>query len=389
MLKDASATAIYGNRGSNGVVIITTKRGKRGDARISYDGYYGVQEAPVRLKMMNLRDYARFRNDWAAETAGEIPDPFFADPSLLGNGTDWQSEIFRTAPIMSHQITLSGGDKTRFLVSPGYFKQEGTIIGSTFERYSLRMNVDTEVRSWLNMGASLSLSKTDEQLGLFDRGGVISTALKARPDVPARNFDGSYAGVEGEGAFVNPLAQALDKKNYLKRGNLLGNLYGDVKIMNGLSFRTEFGGNVELKRIIRRFIIFSRTGASERRSSHRSLCRHRRAYRVGGYDDHAVRAAVAAPITVADASFSTSFNVVGVYSRQRAVVFAGAARAKAHFVYIVAGGTPSITPKRFCIAVYRRRTDRMDTLPPELSGHLRCRDARHAADQRLSRCRSR
>ena len=246
VLKDASATAIYGNRGSNGVVIITTKRGKRGDARISYDGYYGVQEAPVRLKMMNLRDYAQFRNDWAAETAGEIPDPFFADPSLLGNGTDWQSEIFRTAAITSHQLTLSGGDKTRFLVSPGYFKQNGTIVGSNFERYSLRLNVDTEVRNWLTMGTSLSISKTDERLGLFDRGGVISTALKARPDVPARNFDGTYAGTEGEGAFVNPLAQALDKENYLKRANLLGNLYGDIKIMNGLSFRTEFGGNVEL-----------------------------------------------------------------------------------------------------------------------------------------------
>jgi TonB-dependent starch-binding outer membrane protein SusC len=246
VLKDASATAIYGNRGSNGVVIITTKRGKKGEAKVTYDGYYGVQEAPVLMEMMNLREYASFRNDWAAETAGETPDPLFADPSLLGDGTDWQDEIYRVAPIMNHQLTLSGGEKTRFLITGGYFKQDGIIIGSNFDRYSLRINLDSDIKPWLTIGNSFAVSKTDERLGVFDRGGIIGTALKARPDVPARNRDGSYAGIDGEGAFVNPLAQALDKKNYLKRANLLGNLYADLKIFKGLTFRTEFGGNAEL-----------------------------------------------------------------------------------------------------------------------------------------------
>ena len=246
ILKDASATAIYGNRGSNGVVIITTKRGRKGEMNLNYEGYVGVQELPKQLDMMNLRDYARFRNDWAAETDGEIPDPMFADPSILGEGTNWQDEIFRAAPIMNHQITLSGGEKTRFMITAGYFKQDGIIVGSTMDRWSTRINVDADVKPWLSVGNSLSLSKTDERLGLFDRGGVISTALRARPDVPARNLDGSYAGVEGEGAFVNPLAQALDRKNYLKRGNVMGNLYASAKIIKGLTFRTEFGGNAEL-----------------------------------------------------------------------------------------------------------------------------------------------
>lgn len=246
VLKDASATAIYGNRGSNGVVIITTKRGKKGEARVTYDGYYGVQEAPVTMEMMNLREYASFRNDWAAETAGETPDPLFADPSLLGEGTNWQDEIYRVAPIMNHQLTLSGGDKTRFLITGGYFKQDGIIIGSDFDRYSLRMNLDSDIKPWLTIGNSFAVSKTDERLGVFDRGGIIGTALKARPDVPARNRDGSYAGIDGEGAFVNPIAQALDKENYLKRANLMGNLYADLKILDGLAFRTEFGGNAEL-----------------------------------------------------------------------------------------------------------------------------------------------
>lgn len=247
VFKDASATAIYGNRGSNGVVIITTKRGKRGDARVNYDGYYGIQENPVSMEMMNLREYAQFRNDWAAETAGEIPDPMFADPSLLGEGTNWQEEVFRVAPMMNHQLTLSGGsEKTRYVISGGYFQQDGTIIGSSFERYSFRVNLDSDIKKWLTVGNSLAVTKTDERLGQFDRGGIIQTALKARPDVPARNFDGSYAGVEGEGAFVNPLAQALDRENYLKRGNVIGNLYADFKFVKGLTLRSEIGGNAEL-----------------------------------------------------------------------------------------------------------------------------------------------
>ncbi|MBT1700688.1 TonB-dependent receptor [Fulvivirgaceae bacterium PWU4] len=246
ILKDASATAIYGNRGSNGVVIITTKRGKKGEAKVAYDGYYGVQQAPVKMEMMNLREYAEFRNDWAAETAGETPDPMFADPSVLGEGTDWQKEIFRTAPVMNHQLTLSGGDKTRYVITGGYFKQDGMILGSNFDRYSLRVNLDTDVKKWLTVGNSLAVSKTDERLGVFDRGGIIGTALKARPDVPARNFDGSYAGVSSEGAFVNPLAQALDKKNYLKRATVIGNVYADLKFLPSLTLRSEFGGNAEL-----------------------------------------------------------------------------------------------------------------------------------------------
>jgi TonB-linked SusC/RagA family outer membrane protein len=246
VLKDAAATAIYGNRGTNGVVMITTKRGKKGESKLNYEGYYGVQEVPKMLDVMNLREYAEFRNDWAAETAGETPDPLFADPSLLGEGTNWQKEIFQTAPIMNHQLSFSGGDKTRYYISGGYFKQDGIIIGSSFDRYSLRVNMDTEVKSWLRVGNSLLISKTDERLGAFDRYGVISTAVKARPDVPARNFDGSYAGVSGEGAFVNPIAQALDKENYLKRAGLNGSLYVDATIVRGLTFRTEFGGNGEL-----------------------------------------------------------------------------------------------------------------------------------------------
>lgn len=247
VLKDASATAIYGNRGSNGVVLITTKRGKAGATKITYDGYYGLQKVYNYLDMMNLQEYAQFRNDWAAETAGAIPQPEFADPSLLGEGTNWQDEIFRTAAMQSHQLTFTGGtDNLRYALSGNYFDQDGVAVGSDFKRYSMRLNMDADVAKWLRIGESLQLSHTDERLGQFDRGGIINTALKARPDVPARNFDGSYSGGEGEGSVVSPLAQALDLENYLKRVQILGNLYADVKILPSLSFRTEFGGNFDL-----------------------------------------------------------------------------------------------------------------------------------------------
>jgi TonB-linked SusC/RagA family outer membrane protein len=247
VLKDASATAIYGNRGSNGVVIITTKRGKAGQSSVSYEGYYGVQEISKKLDMMNLREYAQFRNDFAAETAGQTPDPLFADPSVLGEGTDWQDAIFRSAPMQNHQLTFSGGtDKLRYAMSGNYFDQDGVAIGSEFKRYSLRLNLDADVTKWLKVGNSLSISRTDERLGQYDRGGIINTALKSTPDIPERNFDGSFSGGKGQGARVSPLAQALDLENYLKRTQILGNLYANIQLLPSLSFRTEFGGNADM-----------------------------------------------------------------------------------------------------------------------------------------------
>ncbi len=248
VLKDASATAIYGNRGSNGVVIITTKRGKAGEAKISYEGYYGLQELPRRLDVMNLREFAAYQNSIQSETQGAVLKPEFADPSLLGEGTDWQDEIFRVAPMNSHQLTVTGGsEKNRYALTGGYFNQKGIVLGSGFDRYSFRLNLDSEIRKWIKVGNSFAVSRTDEQLQLFDQtGGVIQTALKMVPDVPARNFDGTFnSGQEGQGAMLSPLAMVSDRENYLKRTQLLGNVFADIQILPSLTFRTEFGGNVD------------------------------------------------------------------------------------------------------------------------------------------------
>lgn len=248
ILKDASATAIYGSRGANGVVLITTKRGKANEAKFTYEGMYGVQEQVKRLNLMNLREFAAYQNDLASETNGKVPRPEFADPSLLGVGTNWQNEIFRSAPMQSHNITATGGTAaTQYALSGGYYVQDGTVIGSDFTRYSFRSNIDTEMKKWLKVGTTLMLSSTVDHVGLFDQtGGIIQTAAKQTPDVPVRNFDGTYATAVGEGATsrVNPIAKALDEENRLKRTRLMGNLYGQLTLLKGLSFRTEFGGDI-------------------------------------------------------------------------------------------------------------------------------------------------
>ena len=158
VLKDASATAIYGSRASNGVVLITTKRGSVGKTKISYEGYYASQRIPKFLDSMNLREYAKLYNE-RADILGWGKREEFADPSVLGDGTNWQKEIFQNAGMHSHQLSVSGGnDATQFLISGGYIDQDGIAVGSAFERFTARINVDTKVAKWLKVGAQSSLS---------------------------------------------------------------------------------------------------------------------------------------------------------------------------------------------------------------------------------------
>jgi len=138
ILKDASATAIYGAQGANGVILITTKRGKDGKARFSYEGMFGVQKQTRRLELMNLREYATYSNAIRSMSGG-YDQPDFSDPSLLGEGTNWQDAIFRRALMSSHNFSAQGGNENiKYFVSGSYMNQEGTIIGTDFERFSFR-----------------------------------------------------------------------------------------------------------------------------------------------------------------------------------------------------------------------------------------------------------
>ena len=200
ILKDASATAIYGAQGANGVVLITTKHGKAGDAKFSYDGMFAVSRQTSRIQMMNLRQFAEFYNDMVS--LGEVEaNALYADPSILGKGTNWQDEVFRTALQHQHQVSATGGsEKIQYYVSGSYMNQEGTIIGSKFDRLSVRTNLDAQLKEWFKLGVNATYALTHDNLKLADgQEGVIFYSLSSLPDIPVYDLDGNYSTVVREG----------------------------------------------------------------------------------------------------------------------------------------------------------------------------------------------
>lgn len=249
VLKDASATAIYGSRGANGVVIITTKKGKNGSAKINYDGYYGVQSQGKFLKMMDLPQYATFENA-LANAFGQGRRVEFADPNKLGPGTNWQYAIFKNAPQQTHTLSISGAkDGTDYYVSGGYFKQEGTVLGSSFKRYTFHTSVNSQVKPWFKAGTSISGNQSNEQIGLGNSYGIIYNALLQAPDAAIYNADGTYAGPTVVNGTIqggrNPVQQALSITNSLLRSNVQGNIYGDILFNKDFTLHSEIDGNFD------------------------------------------------------------------------------------------------------------------------------------------------
>jgi TonB-linked SusC/RagA family outer membrane protein len=247
ILKDASAAAIYGNRAANGVIIITTKRGKTGTARINYDGYIGVQQPQKYLKLMKLPEYASLQNS-LADVYGSARRAEFADPALLGDGTDWQREIFRNALQQSHQVSVSGGKEgINYYLSGNYLGQEGIGLGTEFKRYTFRTNIDAQVKSWFKLGFNLSGNRTGERIVYSDNGGLIYNGLLQVPDVAVYNADGTFAGPpntpDAVSGTINPVAQALSINNRLNRSNVNGNIYSDLRFFKDLTLRSEIGGD--------------------------------------------------------------------------------------------------------------------------------------------------
>ncbi|MBQ6953953.1 MAG: TonB-dependent receptor [Bacteroidales bacterium] len=246
ILKDASATAIYGAQGANGVVLITTKHGKAGDAKFSYDGMFALSRQTSRIQMMNLRQFAEFYNDMVS--LGEVEaNPLYADPSILGKGTNWQDEVFRTAIQHQHQISATGGsEKIQYYVSGSYMNQEGTIIGSNFDRLSVRTNLDAQLKEWFKLGVNATYALTHDNLKLADgQEGVIFYSLSSLPDIPVYDIDGNYSTVVREGYTTrNPVAMAMYNENLLKRQKLTGNLFAELTPIKHLVFRSEFGFDI-------------------------------------------------------------------------------------------------------------------------------------------------
>lgn len=271
VLKDASATAIYGSRGSNGVIIVTTKRGKSGKAQIQVDAYTGFQQLGHKIQMMNAQEFARFtidgRNNGYLDNVptGNITDPNskrpatfripadLQNPAALGEGTDWQDAIFRNASIRNVQVAASGGNEiVRYAVSAGYFNQQGIIINTGLKRYSFRANVDAQVSKRLTVGVSLLPSFTSQDnlpfSGHYGGFGIIQTAMGISPHVPVYRPDGSYGNEipapEGSAGFQSPVKIANEYKNPSSQFRLLGNTYAEFAIADGLKFRTTFGADL-------------------------------------------------------------------------------------------------------------------------------------------------
>lgn len=246
ILKDASAQAIYGSQAANGVILITTKKGKAGEGKINYDMYYGQSEVYRTLDLMNLRQFAEYQNDVAPQL-GQTPTPEFADPSKLGEGTDWQEAMFRRGQVQNHQLSFSGGkDKTNYYLSANYFTQEGILIGSDFKRYAMRFNLDHQLKSWMKIGVSANASRSIQNITLADAAeGTIWWGSVQSPLVPVKNIDGTWGGGgQNIGGFQysqdNPIARSFYRGNESVNNQVFGNMYADILFLRNFSFKNEF-----------------------------------------------------------------------------------------------------------------------------------------------------
>ncbi|MFI5157237.1 MAG: SusC/RagA family TonB-linked outer membrane protein [Sphingobacteriales bacterium] len=241
VLKDASAAAIYGSQGANGVIIITTKKGKAGEGHLNFDFFGGIQSVAHKLPLLNGQQFVQLNNEELAND-NQATNPAYATPASFGTGTNWQNAIFRNAPIQSYSLSYSGGsEKSDYYVSAGILDQQGVVIDSKYRRYNIQFNSNQRVFSWLKTGSNLTLEHDEKPNG----GGSISGALSANPAQPIYNADGSYSGPVGQsqwyGSVTNPVGQYNLTQNNTNGYNVLGNVYAEVTIIPGLTFRTTPG----------------------------------------------------------------------------------------------------------------------------------------------------
>ncbi|TPG33892.1 SusC/RagA family TonB-linked outer membrane protein [Flavobacterium pectinovorum] len=254
ILKDASATAIYGARGANGVIIITTKRGKTGQTSVNFETYYGFQQLSKKIDLVNAYDFARNANVDNVQRARPIiyPDPEIYNPAVYGQGTDWQDEAFRVAPTQNYQLGFTGGnEQTKYAISGNYFTQDGILRGSDFTRGSVRVNLDQNLSSKFKLGLSFTASRTANNQAKTDTDldanniGAVTSILYAPPTAPVYAPDGSYNRFIGpDGSFYgNPVASLLEIKNLSRTDRVMGNIFLDYKITKDLLFKISFGGD--------------------------------------------------------------------------------------------------------------------------------------------------
>ncbi len=250
ILKDASATAIYGSRGANGVVIITSKRGKIGQrGQVSVNSYFGQQKVAKRYDLLKPKQYAEVANEWMRNSS---LTPYFNVDTVNENGTDWQDVIFRTAPVQNHTITFSGSsEKTRYSLSGNYYKQDGIIFNSGIQRGSIRLNLDHDVKSWLTISENITLSRREQFSVPVDNGSrgntLFTGAMSAPPTLSPYEANGQFTRIEQKYPFVdptdmrNPLLYSEPYKNRSFANSVLTNTALTIKLMEGLSIKSLIG----------------------------------------------------------------------------------------------------------------------------------------------------
>ena len=243
ILKDASATAIYGSRGANGVVLITTKKGKAGRNQVTYDGSLGTQKVTNTVDVLtDSKQWALLKND-ARVNAGKTP--YYTQEGLdtLTGGTDWQAAAFRSAAVQNHQLSILGGDdKTHYSISGNYFKQDGVLLNTGFQRYSGRINFDRQLSDAFKVGAYLTASETEAQIAETN---IVSSLLLMPPTVNIKNASGAYTYQSAfETPLGNPIATLLQETNQSNTNRFLGNVYGEYRLLKGLTAKVSVGADI-------------------------------------------------------------------------------------------------------------------------------------------------
>jgi TonB-linked SusC/RagA family outer membrane protein len=245
VLKDASATAIYGARGSNGVVLITTKLGRRGESKVTVQSTVGTQAPAKYIPMLNGRQFAELANEASVNSGRAVPYSAAA-LALTGEGTDWQRAVLRTAGIQSHAVTVSGGDdRTRYFVSGAAYKEQGIVTGTDFHRYTARLNLDRAVNARLRIGTGATLSTVSSNEQITDNAlnsGTVMSALWYNPNLTVRDTLGAYVQTSTVTFPVyNPVAVANELQNDESNYTVLGNIFAEYKLLEGVQLRSSIG----------------------------------------------------------------------------------------------------------------------------------------------------
>lgn len=297
ILKDASAASIYGSRAANGVIIITTKKGKAGQTKVSYNGYYGVQNHGKLIDVLNAQEWATMRFQALANAGLSVADAGQNIPQLYGTGstpvlpdyifpagakegdprvnpanynadissanfnlitkankqgTNWQEELYQTAPIQDHNLSFTGGNKgSVFALTLNYYNQEGLVIHTYNRRYSMRMNSEFKIGKYLSLGENMKISHNEDirTLGNATGGSAITGAIQMQPIVPVYDINGFFGGAKGiVSNSGNPIADRYRQKDNKNYGlNAFGSLYANLNlgflggIFNDISFRSQVG----------------------------------------------------------------------------------------------------------------------------------------------------